>query len=59
LAVSRPIMVMLIGGGSLIAGSNDPHFGTLMPFGGRPPHLSDSGFRSGAPVGPLVQAEPE
>jgi len=26
-------MVMLIAGGSLVAGSNDPHFGTSMPFG--------------------------
>ncbi len=32
LAVSRPIMVMLIVGGSLSAGSHDPHFGTLMPL---------------------------
>jgi len=31
--VSRPIMVMLIAGGSLSAGSHDPHFGTLMPLG--------------------------
>jgi hypothetical protein len=28
-----PIMVMLIADGSLLAGSNDPHFGTSMPFG--------------------------
>jgi hypothetical protein len=33
LAVSMPIMVMLIADGSLLAGSNDPHFGTSMPFG--------------------------
>jgi hypothetical protein len=33
LAVSRPIMVMLITGGSLSAGSDNPHSGTLMPLG--------------------------
>jgi len=33
LAVSRPIMVMLIAGGSLSAGSHDPHLGTSMPLG--------------------------
>src|SRR5689334_24898021 len=41
LEVSRPIMLMLILGGSLVAGSNDPQCGTSMPFGGRPPHLSE------------------
>ncbi len=33
-------MVMLIVGGSLSAGSHDPHLGTSMPPGGRPPHLA-------------------
>src|SRR3954471_11918711 len=33
LAVSRPIMLMLIAGGSFVAGSDNPHFGTLMPLG--------------------------
>src|SRR5215208_435074 len=33
LAVSRPIMVTLIAGGSLAAGTHDPHLGTSMPLG--------------------------
>src|SRR5260370_600342 len=33
LAVSKPIMQMLVAGGSLSVGSHDPHFGTLMPLG--------------------------
>jgi len=33
LAVSRPIMVMLIAGGSLSTGSHDPYSGTQMPLG--------------------------
>ena len=33
LAVSRPIMVMLMAGDSFVAGSDNPHDGTLMPLG--------------------------
>jgi hypothetical protein len=33
LAVSRPIMLMLIVGGSFVAGSDNPHDGTSMPLG--------------------------
>jgi hypothetical protein len=33
LAVSSPIMLMLMAGGSLVAGSDKPHFGTSMPLG--------------------------
>jgi hypothetical protein len=33
LAVSRPIMVMLMAGGSFYAGSDNPHCGTSMPLG--------------------------
>jgi hypothetical protein len=42
LAVSRPIMLMLIVGGSFVAGSDNPHDG-IDAAGGRPPHLSDWG----------------
>jgi DDE family transposase len=42
LAVSRPIMVMLMAGGSSSAGPDDPCSGTLAPSG-RPPHLSRRG----------------
>ena len=33
LAVSSPIMVILMADGSLSAGSDDPHSGTSMPLG--------------------------
>src|SRR5215212_2028025 len=33
LAVSRPIMVTLLAGGSLAAGTHDPQLGTSMPLG--------------------------
>jgi hypothetical protein len=36
LAVSRPIMVILIAGGSLSTGSDDLYCGTSMPLGGCP-----------------------
>ena len=39
LAVSRPIMVMLMAGGSLVAGSDNPHFGTSMPLGPSTPSV--------------------
>src|ERR1700733_4204093 len=39
LAVSRPIMVILIAGAPLSTGSDNPYCGTPMPVGGRPPHL--------------------
>ena len=40
LAVSRPIMVMLIAGGSLSAGSQRPALWHIDAVGGRPPHLA-------------------
>src|SRR5215213_5488657 len=40
LAVSRPIMVTLIAGGSLAAGTHDPHLGTSMPLGAVHPILA-------------------
>jgi hypothetical protein len=36
-------MLMLIVGGSFVAGSDNPHDG-IDAAGGRPPHLSDWGF---------------
>jgi len=39
--VSTPIMVMLIAGGSLSAGSHDPHFGTSMPRGPSTPSAGE------------------
>jgi hypothetical protein len=39
LAVSRPIMLTLIVGGSLVAGSDNPHRGTLMPLGPSTPSV--------------------
>src|SRR3954469_15257018 len=38
-------MLMLMAGGSLVAGSDNPHFGTLMPFGPSTPSV-ESKFHS-------------
>src|SRR3954453_21002405 len=46
-AVSRPIMAMLIAGGSFSADSHDPQSGTATPSGGRPPHLGHHPARPG------------
>src|SRR5215213_10952968 len=51
LAVSRPIMVTLIAGGSLAAGTHDPHLGTSMPLGAVHPiwaRLRPIGLRTSA-----------
>src|SRR4051794_40229680 len=39
LAVSRPIMVMLIADGSFVAGADNPHPGTSMPLGPSTPSV--------------------
>src|SRR6202166_1907944 len=48
LAVSRPIMVMLIAGGSFSTGSHDPYCGTLMPLGPSTPSVGLNATRKRA-----------
>src|SRR4051812_27801661 len=45
LAVSRPIMLMLMVGGSPVAGFNDPQCGTSMPLGPSTPSVEIQGSR--------------